>query len=134
MKATRTVLVVLATAATAVVFAPSHTVAADNKAAAPRRQAQPSKPDKSGYVEDNGVNYYYQIRGKGEPLLLLHGGLGQIEMFGPVLTELARRRQVIGIDLHGHGRTALGDRPIRYADMGDDMAAILQRLGHARST
>jgi len=44
----------------------------------------------------------------GEPLLLLHGGLGQIEMFGPNLTKLAQSRQVIGVDLQGHGRTPVG--------------------------
>jgi hypothetical protein len=38
----------------------------------------------------NGVNYHYQVHGKGEPLLLLHGGLGQFDMFGPVLTALAK--------------------------------------------
>ena len=66
----------------------------------------------SGYVAANGLNYYYEIRGEGEPLLLLHGGLGTIEMFGPILPVLAAERRVIGVDLHGHGRTALGDRPI----------------------
>jgi hypothetical protein len=65
---------------------------------------------RSGYVAVNGLKYYYQIQGLGEPLLLLHGGLGQIEMFGPVIPMLAKNRQVIGVDLHGHGRTALGDR------------------------
>lgn len=85
---------------------------------------------KSGNLEVNGVSYHYRIYGKGEPLLLLHGGLGQIEMFGPALAALAEHRQVIGVDLHGHGRTALGNRPIRYVDMGDDMAAVLQRLGY----
>lgn len=86
-------------------------------------------PVKSGHIESNGVNYYYEIHGKGEPLLLLHGGLGSIEMFGPVLPMLARTRQVIGVDLHGHGRTTLGSREISPVDMGDDMAVILQKLG-----
>src|SRR5467141_5233495 len=76
---------------------------------------------KSGHVTANGVSYYYQVHGKGgrgraEPLLLLHGGLGQIEMFGPNLTALAQGRQVIGVDLQGHGRS-LGDREISLVDM-----------------
>ena len=92
---------------------------------------------KSGHVTANGVSYYYQVHGKGgrgqaEPLLLLHGGLGQIEMFGPNLTALAQGRQVIGVDLQGHGRSSLGDREISLVDMGDDMAAVLKSLGYQK--
>jgi pimeloyl-ACP methyl ester carboxylesterase len=87
-------------------------------------------PSKTGHAAANGVNYYYAVYGEGEPLLLLHGGLGQIEMFGSNLAELARNRQVIGVDLHGHGRTPLGDREISLIDMGNDMAAILKSLGY----
>jgi pimeloyl-ACP methyl ester carboxylesterase len=70
------------------------------------------KPDSSGYIAANGVNYWFEIHGKGEPLLLLHGGLFSTGMFGPTLTKLAENRRVIGVDLHGHGRTALGNRKI----------------------
>lgn len=87
-------------------------------------------PDSSGYIEANGIDYYFEIHGQGDPLLLLHGGLGSIDMFGPVLPMLAEGRQVIGVDLHGHGRTALGDRRISLVDMGDDMAVVLKELGY----
>jgi pimeloyl-ACP methyl ester carboxylesterase len=90
------------------------------------------KPIKSGHAAVNGVNYYYAVYGQGEPLLLLHGGLGQIEMFGPNLAKLARTRQVIGVDLHGHGRTPLGNREISLVDMGNDMAGVLKQLGHSK--
>jgi pimeloyl-ACP methyl ester carboxylesterase len=89
-----------------------------------------ANPLTSGYANANGLSYYYETHGQGEPLLLLHGGLGSIDMFGPVLPILAEHRQVIGVDLHGHGRTALGDRPISAIDMGDDMAVVLDQLGH----
>lgn len=87
-------------------------------------------PAKSGYVAVNGINYYYAIYGTGEPLLLLHGGLEQIEQFGPNLTRLAQGRQVIGVDLQGHGRTALGDRQISLVDIGNDMAGVVKKLGY----
>jgi pimeloyl-ACP methyl ester carboxylesterase len=67
---------------------------------------------KSGRLEIAGVNYYYEVRGEGEPLLLLHGGLGSLDMFAPILPALTQARQVIAVDLHGHGRTALGGRNI----------------------
>jgi len=89
-----------------------------------------SKPLKTGRVPANGVDYYYEIHGAGEPLLLLHGGLGSIDMFGSnVLPALAKTRQVIAVDLHGHGRTTLGDRPIDLIDIGNDLAFVLDRLG-----
>src|SRR3989475_7252535 len=107
--------------------APTMVQAAQEK---PAMQAATPKPSKSGHAAVNGVNYYYAVYGTGEPLLLLHGGLGQIEMFGPNLTKLAQSRQVIGVDLQGHGRTALGDREISLVDMGNDMAGVLKKLGY----
>jgi pimeloyl-ACP methyl ester carboxylesterase len=89
-------------------------------------------PNKAGQLEVNGVRYYYEVHGRGEPLLLLHGGLGSIDMFGPVLPILAEGRQVIAVDLQGHGRTTLGSRPISPLDMGDDMAVILEQLDHRK--
>jgi pimeloyl-ACP methyl ester carboxylesterase len=99
-------------------------------AAPPSLQAQqPAKPDSSGYVAANGVNYWFEIHGNGEPLLLLHGGLMSTGGFGPVLTKLAENRRVIGVDLHGHGRTALGNRKISPVDIGRDLAVVVQKLG-----
>ena len=86
--------------------------------------------DKTGYVKANGLNYYYEISGKGEPLLLLHGGLGSTDMFRPILPRLADHRQVIAIDLQGHGRTELGTRKFDLIDMGDDIATIVDKLGY----
>ena len=92
-------------------------------------QTKQAPPVRSGHVAANGVNYYYEIHGKGEPLLLLHGGMGSIDLFEPGLPALAKSRRVIAVDLHGHGRTELGERPISLIDMGDDMALILKSLG-----
>jgi pimeloyl-ACP methyl ester carboxylesterase len=89
-------------------------------------------PSKTGRVEIAGVNYYYEVRGKGEPLLLLHGGLGSIDMFAPILPALSERRQVIAVDLHGHGRTPLGNRNINPVDIGNDLAALLKQLGYGK--
>jgi pimeloyl-ACP methyl ester carboxylesterase len=128
-----TAATVLATlTATFVAFVAMCAAPTQAQAAETSTMPQLPKPVKSGHIPANGVNYYYAVYGKGEPLLLLHGGLGQIEMFGPNLALLAQRREVIGVDLHGHGRTDLGNRAINLIDIGDDLAAIVKKLGYQK--
>jgi len=91
-----------------------------------------SSPVRAGHVAAHGVDYYYEVHGEGEPLLLLHGGLGSIDMFTPLLPSLVKTRQVIGVDLHGHGRTRLGDRKLSVVDLGRDLAVVLDQLGYAQ--
>jgi pimeloyl-ACP methyl ester carboxylesterase len=81
------------------------------------------------HAEVNGLNMYFETLGSGRPLILLHGGLGSGEMFGPVLPVLAEHHQVITPDLQGHGRTADIDRPIDIRLMADDIAALIDHLG-----
>jgi pimeloyl-ACP methyl ester carboxylesterase len=81
------------------------------------------------YADVNGLHLYYETYGTGRPLVLLHGGLGSSEMFGPILPTLAADHQVIAVDLQGHGRTADIDRPISIELMADDIAALIRHLG-----
>src|SRR5712671_7534777 len=81
------------------------------------------------YADVNGINLYYETHGTGQPLILLHGGLGSGEMFGPVMPMLAERHQVIAVDLQGHGRTADIERPIDVRLMAGDIAALIDHLG-----
>ena len=85
------------------------------------------------YALVNGLNLYYEIHGTGQPLVLLHGGLGSTGMFGELVSLLAQTRQVIAVDLQAHGRTADIDRPMRYELMGDDIAALITHLGVAKA-
>ncbi len=84
---------------------------------------------REGHVETGGVRYGYEIQGAGPPLLLLHGGFGTLDMFGAILPRLTTLHEVIAVDLYGHGRTALTDRPIDPVLMGDDLAAVIRALG-----
>jgi pimeloyl-ACP methyl ester carboxylesterase len=84
------------------------------------------------YANVNGINLYYETHGAGRPMVLLHGGLGSGEMFGPILPTLAARHRVIAVDLQGHGRTADIDRPLDVRLMADDIAALIDHLALAK--
>jgi pimeloyl-ACP methyl ester carboxylesterase len=88
-----------------------------------------SVPTAGRYADVNGLHLYYATQGSGRPLILLHGGLGTGDMFGPVRAELAAQHQVITPDLQGHGRTADIDRPLDVRLMADDIAALIRQLG-----
>jgi len=95
-------------------------------------QALPADDIKAGYAAVNGLKLYYEIHGTGYPLILLHGGLGSTAMFNAILPALAKNRQVIAVDLQGHGHTADIDRPFRCEFMADDVAAMAKQLGFER--
>jgi len=81
------------------------------------------------YAKVNGISLYFETHGAGRPLILLHGGLGSGEMYGPILPALGEHHQVIAVDLQGHGRTADIDRPLDIRLMADDIAALIEHLG-----
>lgn len=85
-------------------------------------------PGTGAYADVNGITLYYETHGSGRPLVLLHGGLGSGETFGPTTGALAASHQVIVPDLQGHGRTADIDRPIDIKLMADDIAALIDHL------
>ena len=87
-----------------------------------------TQPVKTGYAPVNGLKLYYEIYGSGQPLILLHGGLGTGAMFAPIMQALSAGRQVITVDLQAHGHTADIDRPLSLEAMGDDIAALLKFL------
>src|SRR6185503_16864453 len=120
--------------AAAIAVAGAISVAADARAQSSARVgAGDAAKGKGHYADVNGIKLYYEIEGSGKPLVLLHGGLGAIEMFGPNLEALARNHQVIAVDLQGHGRTADIDRPLSVLFMADDIAALITHFGLQRA-
>ncbi len=81
----------------------------------------------------NGVSLAYQEFGSGSPLVLLHGGFGSWEMFGPNLELLAKEHRVIGVDLQSHGRSPAARRPMTFEAMADDIAALIAELALGRT-
>lgn len=92
-------------------------------------QMNAQQQKQTGYAMVNGLKMYYEIHGSGKPLVLLHGGGSTIlSTFGRILPELAKTRQVIGIELQAHGHTPDIDRPLSFEQDADDVAALLGQL------
>ena len=87
------------------------------------------KPVSAGYADVNGITLYHDIYGRGEPLVLVHGGLTTVAQMQGWIEPLANTRQVIAVEMQGHGHTADTDRPMRFNTLGDDLAALLDHLG-----
>lgn len=87
-----------------------------------------SDADNGAYKDINGTRLYYERHGRGEPILLLHGGFSHIASHATLIELLARQYEVIAVDTRGHGRSTLGDRPMTYPLLADDMARLLDEL------
>jgi pimeloyl-ACP methyl ester carboxylesterase len=84
---------------------------------------------RTGYAPVNGLKMYYEIHGKGDPVVLLHGGFMTItNNWTEMIPQLSKSRQVIAVELQGHGRTADINRDFSYESLADDIAALLDYL------
>ena len=89
-----------------------------------------SQPSASGYAPVNGVELYWEsYGGGGSPLIVVHGGFGLISMSSDLIDTLSAHRQVVAVELQGHGHTRDIDRPFSYAAFGDDIAGLIGHLG-----
>jgi len=77
----------------------------------------------------NGMQMYYEVSGKGEPLVVLHGAYMNIPAMGAIIPELAKTHRVYALEFQGHGRTNDIDRPITYPNLADDVAAFMDAVG-----
>lgn len=85
------------------------------------------------YATIAGNEVHYAVHGTGAPLVLLHGGLAGGEIFDPLLPRLGAGRQLLVVDLDGHGRTPATDRPLRVEHLADDVAGLIAHLGLGRA-
>lgn len=93
-------------------------------------QARPT----TGYVRVHGLRMYYEVHGRGEPLVLIHGAFMNISNnWADWIPELARTRRVIAVELQGHGRTADGPRDMTSENLADDVASLLDSLHVVRA-
>ena len=87
-----------------------------------------SNKNAGAYKEINGIKIYYEIYGKGEPILLLHGGTCHISYHSPLIELLAKNYKVIAVDSRGHGRSTLGETKLTYPLLANDMAKLIDQL------
>ena len=87
-----------------------------------------STPVESGMAPVNDIRMYYAVYGEGQPVLLIHGGLGHADVLGFQIPALAEKHKVIVADSRGHDRSTRSDQPNGYALMADDYLALLDHL------
>ncbi len=101
--------------------------------AAERWQTLPVPPPmppaaESGYAPVNGIKMYYAVYGKGDPILLIHGGLANSDYWANQVIALSKSHKVIVADSRGHGRSTRAAEPIGYDLMASDYLALLDYL------
>ena len=127
MKMNRVVLALSVIACLAIVRAEDQSIKDTPASEASPIQEIPNRP-KGEYATVNGIKMYYEILGKGEPLLLIHGGSATIESWFEQLPELTKSFRVIAPDSRGHGRTQDSTNALSYKLMASDFAALLKQL------
>src|SRR6186713_2841388 len=98
-------------------------------AAALLQTAEAAPKPKGERVPVNGMQMYYEVSGKGDPLVVLHGAYMNIPTMGAIIPKLAETHRVYAVELQGHGRTTDIDRPITYPNLADDVAAFMDAVG-----
>lgn len=90
---------------------------------------QQGKPGASGYAPVNGIKIYYEVYGKGKPIVLLHGAFYTINMnWGQLIPELSKTRKVIAIEFQGHGHTPFSDRKLDIVTFASDVEGVMNYL------
>ncbi|MFS1525481.1 alpha/beta fold hydrolase [Microbulbifer sp. 2304DJ12-6] len=90
--------------------------------------------DKKGYINVSGSPIYYELSGNpnGEPLVLLHGGLGSIGDLTPLYKYIAPDYSLISMDFRGHGKSPLNGASLSYEQYQSDVQEVLSHLGIKR--
>ncbi len=97
--------------------------------AASPAMAQQIKPSSSGYAPVNGIKVYYEIYGVGRPLILLHGAFYNIGMnWAELIPGLSKNRQVIALEMQGHGHSPFSKRTLSIATLASDVKGVMDYL------
>ena len=91
------------------------------------------KPTTTGFVDVDGAKIFYQTFGKGEPVVLLHGGMGNGDHWSHQVPPLAEKLHVIVIDSRGQGRSTRTKTAPSYDMMATDTLAVMDHLKIAKA-
>ena len=116
-----------AAALAALLLIPGLAAAEERWETLPEPAAMPA-PTESGYAKVNGIEMYYATFGSGDPVLLIHGGLGHADVWASQVAELSKTHKVIVADSRGHGRSTRDAQPFGYDLMASDYLALLDFL------
>lgn len=86
------------------------------------------KAERSGYAPVNRIQIWYAVFGRGEPVILLHGGLANSNYWGNQVPALAKHYRVIVMDSRGHGRSARDEQAFSYDLMASDVIGLMDYL------
>src|ERR1700726_1965504 len=84
--------------------------------------------DRGGQANVNGISLHYAVYGRGSPVILLDGGLANLDYWGHQIAALKSRHMVIAMDSRGHGRSTRDARPYGYDLMADDVIGLMDVL------
>jgi pimeloyl-ACP methyl ester carboxylesterase len=88
-----------------------------------------NNPKAGNYVQANDAKIYYEVYGKGQPVVLLHGGLfGATVEFSDIINKLKNKFQVIAISTRGHGKSELGKEPLTLEQRANDAIAVINAV------
>jgi pimeloyl-ACP methyl ester carboxylesterase len=81
------------------------------------------------YVNTGDAKMYYEVYGKGQPIVVLHGGIfgSMFEMYA-FIDSLSKYYQVIAVSTRGHGKSSLGNQPITYEQKATDVMAVINAV------
>lgn len=88
-----------------------------------------ANPKAGRYVKAGDARIYYEVYGKGKPLVILHGGIvGSTYEMAPFIDSLSKRYQVIAISTRGHGKSEMGSGMPTYERKAEDVNAIISAV------
>ena len=88
-----------------------------------------NNPETGKYFNAGDAKLYYEVYGKGDPIVLLHGGVyGYIDEFSQIIDDLSKRYLVICPATRGHGKSEIGNAPYTYLQRAEDAYKLVRSI------